>query len=132
MNEQVVRVVIAVAASLVASESVLAHHSFAAEFDAKQPVKLEGTLTKIEWVSPHAWLYIDVKDGTGKVANWGIELGAPNGLLRLGWTRNSVKVGDVISVEGSRARDGSTVANARSITMNGKRMFAGSSQSVAP
>lgn len=132
MNEQVVRVVIAVAASLVASESVLAHHSFAAEFDAKQPVKLEGTLTKIEWVNPHAWLYIDVKDETGKVANWGIELGAPNGLLRLGWTRNSVKVGDVITVEGSRARDGSTVANARSITMNGKRMFAGSSQSVAP
>lgn len=132
MKAKLALVAVAAVVSLLATGPVFAHHSFSAEFDAKQPVKLIGALTKIEWVNPHGWLYIDVKDETGKVANWALELGPPNQLLRLGWTRNSLKPGDVITVEGTRAKDGSNVANARSIMFNGKRMFAGSSQGVRP
>ena len=107
-----------------------AHHSFAAEFDSDKPVKLVGTVTKIEWTNPHAWFYIDVMDDSGRVANWGWELGSPTSLVRLGWTRNSLKVGTVITVEGSRSRDGSNTANARAITLNstGQRLFGASSQ----
>jgi hypothetical protein len=106
-----------------------AHHSFAAEFDAATPVNLHGTVTKIEWQNPHAFLYIDVKDEAGKVTNWGLEMGSPNGLMRQGWSRNSLKIGDEITVEGSRAKDGSNIANARSVTLaGGQRLFAGSSQ----
>ena len=123
---------IAAAGLLVSAAPALAHHSFSAEFDAKQPVKLTGTVTRLDWANPHAWLYIDVKDETGKVTNWGLELGGPNALMRLGWSRNSLKPGDVITAEGTRAKDGSSVANTRSITLNGKRMFAGSSQGVTP
>jgi Family of unknown function (DUF6152) len=108
-----------------------AHHSFAAEFDADKSVKLVGTVTKIEWTNPHAWFYIDVADDAGKVANWGWELGSPTSLVRLGWTRNSLKVGTVVTVEGSRSRDGSNTANARNITLNstGQKLFGASSQS---
>jgi Family of unknown function (DUF6152) len=111
-----------------------AHHSFAAEFDADKPVKLVGTVTKIEWTNPHAWFYIDVADDSGKVANWGWELGSPTSLVRLGWTRNSLKVGTVVTVEGSRSRDGSNTANAKSITLNstGQRLFGASSQGQTP
>ena len=111
-----------------------AHHSFAAEFDADKPVKLVGTVTKVEWTNPHAWFYIDVTDDSGKVANWGWELGSPTSLVRLGWTRNSLKVGAVITVEGSRSRDGSNTANARSITLNstGQKLFGASSQGQTP
>jgi len=111
-----------------------AHHSFAAEFDADKSVKLVGTVTKIEWTNPHAWFYIDVMDDSGKVANWGWELGSPTSLVRLGWTRNSLKVGTVVTVEGSRSRDGSNTANARSITLNstGQRLFGASSQGQTP
>ena len=111
-----------------------AHHSFAAEFDADKPVKLVGTVTKIEWTNPHAWFYIDVADDSGKVANWGWELGSPTSLVRLGWTRNSLKVGTVVTVEGSRSRDGSNTANARSIILNstGQRLFGASSQGQTP
>ena len=123
---------ITAAGLLVSAAPVLAHHSFSAEFDAKQPVKLTGTVTKLDWANPHTWLYIDVKDETGKVTNWGLELGGPNALMRLGWSRNSLKPGDTITAEGTRAKDGSSVVNARSITLNGKRMFAGSSQGVTP
>ena len=107
-----------------------AHHSFAAEFDADRPVRLVGTVTKIEWTNPHAWFYIDVSDESGRVANWGWELGSPNGLVRTGWTRNSLKVGTVVTVEGSRSRDGSNTANTRVVTVNstGQRLFAASSQ----
>lgn len=110
-----------------------AHHSFAAEFDAEKPIKLAGTVTKVEWTNPHAWIYIDVTDDAGKVANWAWELGSPTSLVRLGWTRNLLKVGASVSFEGSRARDGSNTANARSVTLNstGQKLFGASSQGQA-
>jgi hypothetical protein len=111
-----------------------AHHSFAAEFDAGKPIKLAGTVTKVEWTNPHAWIYIDVMDDSGKVANWGWELGSPTSLVRLGWTRNLLSVGTSVTFEGSRARDGSKTANARSVTLNstGQKLFGASSQGQIP
>jgi len=112
---------------------VLAHHSFAAEYDDKKPVTLTGTVTKVEWMNPHARFYIDVKDEGGKVTNWEFELGSPNGLMRKGWTRNSLKPGDQVSVEGYRAKDGSNLGNARSINLaDGRKVFAGSTDDGAP
>ena len=115
---------------LLAFRPVVAHHAFAAEFDADKPVTLTGTVTKIEWTNPHTWFYIDVKDQTGKITNWGLEMGSPNGLMRNGWTRNSMKIGHEVTVEGSRARDGSNHANARAVILKttGQRLFAASSQ----
>ena len=110
---------LAAVAMLVAGRPALAHHSFAAEFDAEKPVALSGTVTKIEWTNPHAYFYIDVKDASGKVTNWGMEMGSPNGLMRQGWSRTSLKVGDQVSIEGSQAKDGSKVANARSVLLAG-------------
>ena len=115
---------------LLAGRPVVAHHAFSAEFDEEKAVTLTGAVTRVDWTNPHAWLHIDVKDDTGKVANWGLELGSPNGLMRLGWTRRSLKIGDVVTVEGYRARNGSTNANARVVilTSTGQRLFSGSSQ----
>ena len=115
---------------LLAVRPVVAHHAFAAEFDADKPVTLTGTVTKLEWTNPHTWFYIDVRDQTGKVTNWGLEMGSPNGLMRNGWTRNSMKIGHEVTVEGSLARDGSNHANARVVTLKstGQRLFAASSQ----
>jgi DNA/RNA endonuclease YhcR with UshA esterase domain len=111
----------------VAAVPAIAHHSFAAEYDAAKPVTLTGTVTKVEWMNPHARFYIDVKDDTGKVSNWEFELGSPNGLMRRGWTRNSLKEGDVVTVDGSLAKDGSKLANARKIKLaDGRQVFAGS------
>ena len=126
--------VVAVAGLLVAARPVAAHHAFAAEFDADKPVKLTGAVTKIEWTNPHAWFYVDVTDETGKVTNWGLEMGSPNGLMRAGWTRNSMKIGDVVTVEASRAKNGTPNANARVVILSntGKRLFAASSQGQQP
>ena len=127
-------VVVVAGGLLVAAKPIVAHHAFAAEFDANKPVKLTGTVTKVDWRNPHTWFFIDVTDETGKVANWGWELGSPNGLLRAGWTRTSMKIGDVVTVEGSAARDGSTIANAQTVTLKstGQRLFAASSRGQTP
>lgn len=124
-------VIAAVLGLLAVSAPVLAHHSFAAEFDSSKPLKLTGTVTKLEWTNPHTWFFIDVKGEDGKVTNWGFEMGSPNGLMRAGWTRNSMKAGDLVTVEASRAKDGSNNANARTVTLEatGKILFAASSQS---
>ena len=110
-----------------------AHHAFAAEFDAKRPIKLQGTVTKMEWINPHAWIHIDVKKPDGKVESWMIEAGAPNALLRRGFTKASLPVGTVITVEGYQAKDGANRANGRDITFpDGKKLFVGSSGTGAP
>ena len=107
---------------------LLGHHSFAAEYDATKPVTLKGAVTKVEWTNPHARFYIDVKDDSGTVVNWNLELASPNVLVRNGWSRKSLGIGDVISVQGSLAKDGSNMANARVVTLaDGRRIFAGSS-----
>jgi hypothetical protein len=106
----------------------LAHHSFAAEYDANKPVELKGLVTKVEWTNPHARFYVDVKDASGNTVNWNLELASPNVLVRNGWSRKSLQVGDQVTVQGSQARDGSHMANARAVVLaNGKRVFAGSS-----
>jgi len=107
-----------------------AHHSFSAEDDSKKPVTLKGVVTKVEWMNPHVYFYIDVTDDKGSTANWGLEMGPPNGLQRSGWTRNTMKIGDEVTVEGTLAKDGSRQANARSVTMTntGKKLGAASSE----
>jgi hypothetical protein len=105
------------AAWCLASVSAAAHHAFSAEFDINKPVTLTGTVTKIEWTNPHAWLFIDAKDDSGTVRNWAIELVGINDLLRLGWGRDKVKTGDSISVVGFGARNGTNTANAASVTL---------------
>jgi Family of unknown function (DUF6152) len=103
----------------------LAHHSFATQYDADTPVSLTGVVTKVEWTNPHARFYIDVEGPDGKVVNWNFELASPNVLKRNGWSSNSLSEGDVVSVEGSQARDGSNMANARTVTLaNGRQVFA--------
>ena len=118
---------------LTGAAAVFAHHSFAAEFDAAKPMKLTGLVTKVEWQNPHTFFYIDVTDtATRKVTNWAIELGSPNGLMRQGWTRNTLKIGDIVSVEGSLARSGEPLGNARIVilTSTGQRLFGASSQAT--
>ncbi len=125
----------AVAAGLLAATgSVMAHHSFAAEFDANKALTLNGTVTKIEWQNPHTYFYLDVKGADGKVVNWGLEMASPNGLMRQGWTRNTLKIGDSVTVEGSQAKDGTNVGNARVVILDatGQRLFAASSQTDTP
>jgi hypothetical protein len=114
---------------LVAAAVTRAHHAFSAEFDAEKPIKVTGTVTKVEWQNPHTWFYIDVEDGNGTVTSWGMEMASPNLLMRNGWTRSSMKHGDVVTVEGFHAKNGTNNGNARVVTLTatGERLFAGSS-----
>jgi len=114
---------------------IWAHHSFSAQYDSSKPVNLTGAVTKIEWMNPHVYFYIDVRDEqSGKIDNWAFEMGAPAVIQRNGWTRNSMKIGDIVVVEGTRAKSGATHGNARSVTMKstGKKLGAGSSENVTP
>jgi hypothetical protein len=118
---------------LASSGPVVAHHSFAAEFDARRPVKLRGTVTKMEWVNPHSWIHIDVKNADGSISKWMIEAGAPNSLIRRGWNKNSLPPGMEILVEGFQAKDGQLRANGRDVTFpDGSKLFVGSSGIGAP
>jgi hypothetical protein len=120
-------ILIACAGMLSTALPVFAHHSFAAEYDASKPVELHGTVTKMEWTNPHARIYLAVKDANGTVTEWNLELASPNVLSRNGWTRHSLKEGDVVTVSGARAKDGNTMANARTVVLaDGKKVFAGS------
>jgi hypothetical protein len=119
---------------LVSVVPVLAHHSFAAQYDRTKSVDLKGTVTKVEWMNPHVYFYLDVTDEGGKVINWALEMGAPSALQRSGWNRNLMKVGDQVIVKGSLAKDGTHLANARSVVMasTGKELGAASSEGATP
>jgi hypothetical protein len=118
----------AVLALLLVPVSLLAHHAFAAEFDRARPVKVQGTVSKVEWTNPHIWIYIDTKDDKGAVVRWQCEGGSPNTLTRQGWRKDSLKEGDQVTIDGYRAKDGSNTCNSGSVTLaDGKRLFAGSS-----
>ncbi len=124
-----------VLSALLTGIPVFAHHSFAAEYDSSKVVKLTGNVTRVDWQNPHAYFYIDVKNAeTGRVENWAFEMGAPSVIAKQGWTKTTLKIGDVIIVEGTRAKDGGTHGNARSVYMasTGKKLGAGSSEGVTP
>lgn len=120
--------------ALVAVMPAVAHHSFSAEYDSKKAVSLKGIVTKVDWMNPHVYFFLDVTDESGAITNWALEMGPPAGLQRSGWTRNTMKVGDEVIVQGTLAKDGSKQANARSVTMasTGKKLGAGSSETTNP
>jgi hypothetical protein len=122
-----------VAGIIAAGMPLMAHHSFAAEFDNTKVVTMDGIVTKIDWTNPHVWFYMDVKDQSGKITNWGFEMGPPHLLQTSGWTRTTMKLGDQIHVVGSSAKNGSNRANARTVTTpDGKKMGAASSEGQQP
>ena len=125
-NKALFPIVISLGLSLAPSPG-FPHHAFSAQFDAEKPIALIGTITSVEWRNPHAWFYVDVEDDSGNVSSWGWELASPNLLMRRGWTRSSMKVGDIIAIEGFRARDGSNTGNAQQITLTetGQSLFTG-------
>ncbi len=114
-------------ASIAASDLALAHHSFAATFDDNKPVTLTGTVTKVEWTNPHIWFFMDVENLDGTVTNWGLEMGSPNFLMRAGWRRDSMKVGDVVDIDGRQSRDDSANAHAEAVVLagTGQPLFSG-------
>ena len=123
----------AAAAVMLSAAPMWAHHSFTAEFDDKQVVKLHGTVTQMEWVNPHAWIYVDVKKADGTLEQWKIEGGTPNALFRRGFTKDSLKTGTPIIVSGFRAKDGTLKGNGRDLTLpDGRKLFLGSSGTGAP
>ena len=133
MKSRLFIVLVSVAGLLLLAVPVRAHHSFAAAFDINKPVTLTGVVTKVEWMNPHAHFYIDVKDANGKVVSWDLETGSPNGLLRRGWSRYSLKEGDVVTVQGYCAKDGSNLVSARTVTLaDGRRIFAGTADDGGP
>ena len=130
-----IRIVLAVAgmALAAAAQPAWSHHAFASEFDAKKPVKFTGTVTKMEWINPHAWMHVDVKKPDGTVEKWMIEAGSPNSLFRRGINKNTVQVGMQVVVDGYQARDGSRRANGRDVTLpEGRKLFLGSQGTGAP
>ena len=123
----------AAAGIVLAAAPAFAHHAFAAEYDGNQPITLKGTLTKVEWVNPHGWIYVDVKDESGKTANWAIEFGSPNAMLRRGLRRTDFPAGIELLVKGYRAKNGSLTANGSSVKLpDGRSLFVGSSGTGAP
>jgi DNA/RNA endonuclease YhcR with UshA esterase domain len=134
MNVKTLSVLVA-AACVFSVGQTYAHHSFDAEYDRNKPLTVTGSVTKVEWTNPHARIYIDVKDETGKVSNWDFELGPPNGLMRRGWNRNSLKAGHVVTIAGFRSKKANEpyIANARTVTLSdGRQVFAGSSFDTGP
>ena len=118
---------------LISATPVLAHHSFAAEFDDMQPVTLKGTVTKIDWMNPHIWIYVAAKDESGKVTQWQCEGGPPNSLTRNGWTKNALKEGDQVTIEGFRAKDATNTCDSRSVKLpDGRKVFSGTADDGGP
>ena len=133
MNTKVLLAGAGLAATMSLSLPVSAHHSFAAEFDASKPVTLNGSVTKVEWQNPHIWVYLDVKDDQGRVQPWQCEGGAPNTLTRNGWSKDTLKFGEQVTIEGALAKDGSKTCNMRVVKLpDGRSVFAGSSGGDAP
>ena len=134
MRTKLALVTALVALFVIASAAPLsAHHAFAAEFDAKKPVKFEGTITKMQWTNPHVWFYVDVKKPDGSTENWAFEAGTPNVLFRRGFTKNSLPLGTKVIVDGYQSKDGSKRANGRDITFaDGRKLFLGSTGTGAP
>jgi hypothetical protein len=126
-------ILVAGAGLVIAALPLAAHHSFAAEFDSTKPVSLTGTVTKLDWMNPHIWIYLDTKDESGTVAHWQCEGGPPNTLTRNGWTRDALKIGDPATIDGFRSKDGTNTCNARSVKLpSGKSVFAGSAEDQGP
>src|ERR1700723_1360636 len=135
MNQMRTKLAIAagIAGLLAAAAPAWAHHAFAAEFDAKKPIHLEGTVSKVELINPHSWIHVDVKNADGSMTSWMIEAGSPNVLLRRGFTKATISTGTPVVVEGYQSKDGSQRANGRDITLpNGQKLFLGSQGTGAP
>ncbi|HXP88725.1 MAG TPA: DUF6152 family protein [Bryobacteraceae bacterium] len=127
------RILLPAAVALLVSLPLLAHHSFAAEYDQKQPLTIKGVVTKLDWMNPHVYFYVDSTDSDGKVTHWACEAGNPNALARRGWKKDSLKAGDRVTIQAFRAKDASNTVNARSIVLtDGKKIFAGSADDGGP